>query len=236
MASWITHTMIVDQVLSKEIDLDARGFCVGNIAPDCNIENEDWTSYTPPKEITHFMNGKSKLTTDCNRFIDTYINGKIFTSNEEYSFILGYLSHLITDVEFQKFIRNEERVRNTFKRLNTNVEYKNKLLNLPETFDTIKTVFGKAEAFKDIEYFEHTYLSKNPKASYLTVLKNINGFDDYLDFLPKGAISRKIKIMLEDIKLQEERELYFFTKLEYDEFIKNTSNLIYEQLIRIITL
>ena len=43
MASWVTHLMIADGVLARLPDLDRRGFCVGSIAPDCNVENADWT-------------------------------------------------------------------------------------------------------------------------------------------------------------------------------------------------
>ena len=42
MAYWITHMMIADKLLTTDLKLDARGFCVGSIAPDCNIESPDW--------------------------------------------------------------------------------------------------------------------------------------------------------------------------------------------------
>ncbi len=68
MATWVTHLMIADGVLEALPRLDRRGFCVGNIAPDCNIENEDWTSFIPPREVTHFMRGKHKSFDDCEDF------------------------------------------------------------------------------------------------------------------------------------------------------------------------
>lgn len=49
MASWVTHLMIADMVMKQCSKLDRRGFCVGNIAPDCNVENKDWTSFTPSR-------------------------------------------------------------------------------------------------------------------------------------------------------------------------------------------
>ena len=55
MATWITHLMIADGVLERIPNLDRHGFCVGNIAPDCNVENEDWTAFTPSREVTHWM-------------------------------------------------------------------------------------------------------------------------------------------------------------------------------------
>ena len=53
MATWVTHLMIADGVLQHFPSLDRHGFCVGNIAPDCNVENEDWTAFTPSREVTH---------------------------------------------------------------------------------------------------------------------------------------------------------------------------------------
>ena len=38
MATWVTHLMIADYVLERVPDLCRHEFCVGNIAPDCNIE------------------------------------------------------------------------------------------------------------------------------------------------------------------------------------------------------
>lgn len=28
---------------------------MGNIAPDCNEENEGWGAFAPPREVTHWM-------------------------------------------------------------------------------------------------------------------------------------------------------------------------------------
>lgn len=60
MATWVTHLMIADGVLERLPSLDRHGFCIGNIAPDCNVENEDWTAFTPSREVTHWMQGERK--------------------------------------------------------------------------------------------------------------------------------------------------------------------------------
>ena len=65
MATWITHLMIADGVLERIPNLDRHGFCVGNIAPDCNVENEDWTAFTPSRE--------RKKASDCDAFCGEYI-------------------------------------------------------------------------------------------------------------------------------------------------------------------
>lgn len=61
MATWVTHLIIADAVMNQFPKLDRRGFCVGNIAPDCNVENEDWTAFTPSREVTHWMQGERKM-------------------------------------------------------------------------------------------------------------------------------------------------------------------------------
>jgi hypothetical protein len=73
MASWVTHLMIADRVMEQCPELDRRGFCVGNIAPDCNVENEDWTSFTPSREDTHWMSRERKVASDGDSFCNEYI-------------------------------------------------------------------------------------------------------------------------------------------------------------------
>ncbi len=75
MASWVTHLIIADRVLEKVSGLCKHEFCVGSIAPDCNVENEDWTQFTPSREVTHWMEGKGKLISGCDRFYEDYVEG-----------------------------------------------------------------------------------------------------------------------------------------------------------------
>ena len=86
MATWITHLMIADGVLKHFPSLNRRGFCVGNIAPDCNVENEDWTAFTPSREVTHWMQGQRKKASDCDAFCEKYIASRRseIKSAEEY--------------------------------------------------------------------------------------------------------------------------------------------------------
>lgn len=112
MATWITHLMIADRVLEIVSELDKHCFCVGNIAPDCNVENEDWTQFTPSREITHWMSADRKVAADCDRFYEKYIESRKHEigTEQELSFLLGYYAHLITDAEFQRYIRDPDRV------------------------------------------------------------------------------------------------------------------------------
>lgn len=229
MATWITHMMIVDNLLKKGINLDERGFAVGNIAPDCNVENEDWSEFTPPREVTHWMNGKSKLTADYESFFDEYIKDKEFDSNEHISFLVGYYSHLITDVEFQKFVRDDKRVKNIFSRVKSKENLYREIIGYSEDFDTLKRVFGKQNIFYDIYVQEFNYLKANPNSKYNTILNRITDFPDYLDYLPKGAIARKIIIAKDYLDVKQQRDEYiFFSEHEFKEFVEKTSSSIYK--------
>ena len=117
MAAWVTHLMIADEVLKAIDRLDRRSFCVGNIAPDCNIESADWKTFTPSREVTHWIKGKRKSFDDCEDFRLKMIVPWTSSDNAEYSFLLGYYSHLLTDAAFQSMIRDEKRVAAAWKRV-----------------------------------------------------------------------------------------------------------------------
>ena len=91
MASWVTHLIIADRVFEKVSGLCRHEFCVGNIAPDCNVENEDWTQFTPSREVTHWMTGGRKKVSDCDRFYEEYIEKRKqkISLIQEKSFLLG---------------------------------------------------------------------------------------------------------------------------------------------------
>lgn len=92
MTSWVTHLMIADRVLESIPWLCRHEFCVGNIAPDCNVENEDWTQFTPSREVTHWMSADRKKASDCERFYQEYIVNRRdkITTDKELSFLLAY--------------------------------------------------------------------------------------------------------------------------------------------------
>lgn len=219
MANWITHMMIADRVMEALPGLDRTGFCVGSIAPDCNIENEDWTAFTPPREVTHWMSGERKTGVDCERFWEQRIAGRTFRSEEERSFFLGYYAHLVADVCFQMFIRNEVRVRAMLTRIMSRPELAQRMAGLPSDFDSAKRAFGKRELMRDVAAIEYEYLRSNPESGYLTVLHGLERFPDYVEYLPAGAIVRKIGVMAGLPEPVTGAEFVFFTRAEYAGFV-----------------
>lgn len=223
MASWKTHVKIAQELINIFPELDNIDFLVGNIAPDCNLENNDFTSFVPPREETHFMLGSSKLTVDVEGFIETHLNEKV-TANK--CFYLGYLAHLITDMEFQKYIRDPKRVSSIYERIHSK-GLSDKVMGLPEDFDTLKTVFTKKMIFEDLEVLENDdFPSYQILWERLLTLKNyiipIKGFKD-------DAVIRKIPIMMSAHCVNGSDGL-FFNKEKYFEFINHVVLIMTQQI------
>ena len=197
MATWVTHLMIADGVLKHFPELDKHGFCVGSIAPDCNIENEDWTAFTPPREVTHWMQGERKNAADCDAFYREYIVKRrdSIRSAEEYAFLLGYYVHLVTDAAFQNMVRDENRVKAVWKRINGNENLSVCSAGMEETWDNAKKLIPKRIWTGQLYALEAEYLSAHPDSGYLTEILPLREFPDYIDYLPEGAIVRKIGVM-----------------------------------------
>ena len=232
MATWITHLMIADGVLERIPNLDRHAFCVGNIAPDCNVENEDWTAFTPSREVTHWMQGERKKASDCDAFCDEYIlkrKDKI-KSAEEYAFLLGYYSHLITDAAFQVMIRDEDRVREVWMRIKADEELSAAGTGMDETWDSVKRLIPKKDRISEIYAMEAEYLNNYPNSGYLTKIIPLKSFPDYIDYLPQGSIVRKICVMgyLPDLD-KSINKFITMSKDEYANFVEDTIQLVVKQ-------
>ena len=232
MATWITHLMIADGVLERIPHLDRHGFCVGNIAPDCNVENEDWTSFTPSREVTHWMQGERKKASDCDAFCDEYISKRKdqIKSAEEYAFLLGYYSHLITDAAFQAMIRDEDRVRAVWMRIKADEELSVTGAGMDETWDSVKRLIPKKDRMREIYAMEAEYLNGHPSSGYLTEILPLKSFPDYIDYLPQGCIVRKISVMgyLPEVD-KSINKFISMSQDEYADFVKNTIQLVVNQ-------
>lgn len=228
MATWITHLMIADKVLSRIDGLDRLGFCVGNIAPDCNVENEDWTAFTPSREVTHWMRGERKLASDCEGFYEEYLCSRAgeIKSEEHRAFLMGYYCHLLTDAAFQKLIRDEARVRAVWRRIYAKEDLREKAANQPQTWDTVKKIIPKAQRMGEIYALEAEYLAAHPESGYLTQILPLKEFPDYLDYLPQGAIVRKIGIMGWIPEVVHDPELITMSREELLTFVENTVNMV----------
>ena len=70
MATWIAHLRVAENIL-KHMKLDRGRFLIGNLAPDCNRQNEDWSSFVPDVKVTHYrISGTT--TTQPDRFLQEH--------------------------------------------------------------------------------------------------------------------------------------------------------------------
>ena len=233
MATWVTHLMIADGILDRIDGIDRHGFCVGNIAPDCNIENEDWTSFTPSREITHWMQGPRKSGSDADRFCEEYIlrRKSELKTEEEYAFLLGYYAHLMTDASFQAMIRDEDRMRAVWNRIRGTPSLGMLSETMAPTWDSVKHLIPTKERMREIHALEAEYLRSHPNSGYLTEILPLQSCADYIDYLPKGAVVRKVGIMGRLPK--NEQSIYPFvamTREEYDEYLEAAFKLILKNL------
>ena len=82
---------------------------------------------------------------------------------------------------------------------------------------------------KDIYTIEAEYLDEHPSSGYLTEILELKTFPDYIDYLPKGAIVRKIGVM-GYLPKKESGKFPFIamTREEYSSFLDTAT----EQIIR----
>ncbi|MBE5801402.1 MAG: hypothetical protein E7319_03855 [Clostridiales bacterium] len=227
MATWVTHLMVADRVLERIPALCRHEFCVGSIAPDCNVENEDWTAFIPPREVTHWMTGGRKVAADCDRFVREYMDKRQIASAQEESFLLGYYAHLITDAEFQRTIRDEERVKAAWGRVLALPHLREKAADLPATWDSIKLLLPAKERMRDVHTLDREYLEQHPASGYLTEIMGLKSFPDYIDYLPKNAIPRKVKVMGVLPEVSTWAYAYIaMTAEEYHAFVDRTVDLV----------
>lgn len=238
MPEWVTHMMVADSVLEKFPKLDRHGFYVGNVAPDCNIQNEDWTVYTPPREVTHWMQGERKAVSDCDAFCEAYIwkcrdlkKDKVKSLfDEEYSFLLGYYSHLMTDALFQERIRDIDRVAAAWKRIRADQELQQKLCKIEpveENWDTVKRLIPRDERMREMHSLEAEYLKNHPNCGYFTDIMPLKEFPDYIDYLPQGSIAFKIPYLGSYIpEIYEDAKFIGFSREEFEKYIADAISLV----------
>ncbi len=233
MAEWVTHLWVADEVLKQLPKLDRHGFCVGNIAPDCNLFNEAGTAFVPSREVTHWMNGRRKTADDCKEFYDKYVlerkNG--IKTREEMSFLLGYYAHLITDAELQRTIRDPERVAASWKRIKDVPELREKAVGLSEDWDAVKSLFPREDRMKDFFCIEREYLDAHPDSGWYTEIRGLEYFPDYIDYLPEQAIPQKIKMMYYEPSGETSGYPFLaFSREEYSRFVENSIRLVTEAI------
>src|SRR5215510_1303814 len=174
MGTWISHLRIAERLLSQFPELDEVTFTFGNLSPDSEIPNADWTEFDPPKEITHFLQkGQDEDEIHDLVFYEKYLaNIKAEDDIKLYSFRLGYFFHLICDIMWARRIG-----------IATKRDFK-------ELFDkNFKEAVG---IVKDDWYgLDQLYVRDHPESNFWQVIMKNTDPRSYLSFIKNEALHQQ---------------------------------------------
>jgi len=174
LATWITHLRVAGKLYEAFPQLDGEAFMVGNIAPDSGEPNEDWSSFTPSTEVSHFDEGYHRFS-GAERFAGQYLQKEQRAKYDlqELSFYTGYWCHLMTDALWRKNI----------------------VLPSQEKFSFLfendpKGAFGVLK--KDWYDLDFLFLKHNPGFDAWRIYSGAEGFcNRYLNFFSESAFENK---------------------------------------------
>lgn len=209
MASWMVHLRIADILLNKIFNLSSTEFVMGNIAPDSGIPNDDWSAFTPSGDVSHFK------TTDVYGLKEIHLNKyveRFFTeeqrktySIQQFSFYLGYLTHLITDMMWA-----DEIVRPCI----------DKFKSLYDK-DRVEWIWTLKKDWYDLDFL---YIKKNPNFRAYVIYQNAVDFNnDYIDFFSDDAFNNRREYIIDFYKKEKgdlERDYTYLKEKEMNRFVK----------------
>lgn len=209
MASWMVHLRIADKLLDLIPDLSPIEFIVGNIAPDSGVPNEDWTKFTPSTKVSHYRSDSGTVVgkqINISAYVEKYFTPqqqKTY-SDRQYTFYLGYLTHLLTDILWAEKI-----ARPSFqKHIGENASVKHPLVQ------TIK------DDWYDLDF---KYLRDHPGFRAFRVYLGSVGFvNDFMEeFSPDAFDNRRqyITSFYLEGKDNLDREYHYLTEAEMDTFV-----------------
>jgi len=215
MASWMVHLRIADKLLSNIPDISPAEFTVGNMAPDSGIPNKDWSSFSPGTHISHFKSRDKKA--DPAAFADKYFtrNHQKEYDKRQYSFYLGYLTHLITDV-----LWSEQIARPTLQ--------KYAKTDAPDREDFIWRI---KEDWYDLDF---KYLRDHPDFRAFKLYTDCVGFQNtYMEEFPPDAFDNRREYITSwylNGKDNLDREYPYLLEAQMNCFVEDVADLILSQL------
>ena len=210
MASWMVHLRVADELLKKIENLDEQAFVMGNIAPDSGVPNEDWTKFQPPKALSHFREDSYNKSINIEKFTSQYFNDQLIKgySKKEFSFFLGYYTHLLTDIEWAN---------NIFEPLM-------KAYPKEAAEDGYKLVWTAKGDWYDIDFL---YLEQHPDFRTFSIYEeSVNYENIFMDFFSKDAFENRRQYITGYYRSSNHGDLhreYKYLKPEQaDDFVKKT--------------
>lgn len=218
MASWMVHLRVADKLLSRLDGIDETAFVVGNIAPDSGVPNSDWTEFHPPKTVSHFYKkNEDGIYVDIDVFCNRYFNANVIKTynKKEFSFFLGYYVHLLTDMRWITDIA--EALKRDYPD-----EYENDNNNL---------IWKAKGDWYDLDFL---YLRQHPDFRAFAIYENAVGFEnEFMDIFSKDAFDNRRQYICGFYRGDGHGDLYreykYLTQNQADDFVKNTSEMIFKQ-------
>jgi len=209
MATWGAHIRIAENILKTKNVFLHKDFIIGNLGPDCNKANETWTEFEPPAHITHWKSVDNRI--DAENFYQTHLKDR-FYSDEKYSYLIGYYSHLLTDIEWGNIIKEKKNY-----------------------FDKMKLSYDFMDEVKEDWYDQdHLYFRDNPESSLFTILKEINDFGEHLEYFPQNSTLEKLRYIVGFYDTEYDhldREYRYLTRNEMDHYVNMISDKVIMKLI-----
>ena len=206
----MVHLRIADKLLDQLKDIDETAFVMGNIAPDSGVPNEDWTKFSPPKNVSHFNDGKYNASININEFCSQYFNSEIIKAynKKQFSFFLGYYVHLLSDIEWSKFV------------------YQPLIQAHPEEAaeEEYKLVWTAKKDWYDIDFL---YLKQHPDFRGFSIYGNAVNFENkFMDIFAKDAFENRRQYICwfyrNDERGDFEREYKYLTPEQAEAFVQKT--------------
>jgi hypothetical protein len=217
MASWIVHLRIAEDLLARIPALDESMFAVGNIAPDSGIPDEKWENFSPPPMVTHFQDSDD-VHRSCRDldFYRRYMEAiSLQADSREFSFLLGYFFHLVTDNLWSIHVGRPTHAR------------------FEAQFTADKNFIWEVK--KDWYGLDFVYLHEHPQSLFQRVFLHADYEGVHLDFMPDEAIRERITYIQQYYQRSDDdtlamckRPFIYLSKDEMDDFVRKTSGRLFD--------
>ncbi len=213
MATWIVHLRVAEALLPQIETIDPALFAIGNVAPDSGIPDEKWETFDPPGEVTHFRQEPDTpwLSVDLAFYRNYLAPVSRHETQAQYSFLLGYFFHLITDNLWRDQIYLPTRSK------------------FAAQFEAQSGFIWEVK--RDWYGLDFQYVRTQPNSLFWTVFLKSDYRQNYLDFLPQHAVQHNLDHIKSFYRKTDEKTENWFIKRpekylsseEMDEFVHHTT-------------